>query len=175
MAPPPDPASSSTAPTPPQKSKETQEIHEKYRKLKRRFFELEEKHKETSTELQRSGERNVKMKEERNILLDRIIELESQPGVITAAGSSSGSSSPPPSGAFPRSLITSRAQTSFAQNLREAAAESDADTEIDPALVSRHAGSGAADDENASRRSPRRTRANKSKDGAEEAGASAVA
>jgi hypothetical protein len=43
MAPPAVLASSSgPAVTTPPKAKETQEIHEKYRKLKRRFFELEE-------------------------------------------------------------------------------------------------------------------------------------
>ncbi|KAF8895634.1 hypothetical protein BD779DRAFT_742729 [Infundibulicybe gibba] len=79
MGPPPVPAPLSAGHAPQQKPKEGQEITEKYKKLKRRFFELEEKHKETSTELQRSGERNVKMREERNVLLDRIIELEAQP------------------------------------------------------------------------------------------------
>ncbi|KAJ7486206.1 F/Y rich C-terminus-domain-containing protein [Mycena galericulata] len=130
--------------TPPPKPKETAELQEKYRKLKRRFFELEEKHKETSTELQRSGERNVKMREERNILLDRIIELEAQPGVVAGVG---GPTSPTDgtSGAFPRSLLDSRARTSFTQNLRDAAAEdeadADADADIDPALVTQHVNS----------------------------------
>lgn len=55
--------------------KDNNTLSEKYKKLKRRFFELEE---ETSTELQRSSERNVRMREERNMLLDRIIELEAQ-------------------------------------------------------------------------------------------------
>lgn len=78
MGPPPLPAPSHT--TPQHKSKDSQEIVEKYRKLKRRYFDLEEvsprlppphthtdarqKHKETSSELLRSGERNVKMRED---------------------------------------------------------------------------------------------------------------
>ncbi|KAF7292827.1 hypothetical protein MIND_01181700 [Mycena indigotica] len=70
-----------------------QELHDKYRKLKRRFFELEERHRETSTELQRSGERNSQMEEERNQLLERITELESQPGFTPPAN---GRSSPSP-------------------------------------------------------------------------------
>nr|GAT44770.1 predicted protein [Mycena chlorophos] len=77
----------------PAKIKE-QELHDKYRKLKRRFFELEERHKETSSELQRSGQRNTQMQEERSMLLERITELESQPGFVPP--SNSGSHSPGP-------------------------------------------------------------------------------
>lgn len=82
MGPPPLPPPVSQQAAEQQKPKDTQEITEKYRKLKRRYFELEEvslvfcrldyivltwrqKHKETATELQRSGERNVKMRGER--------------------------------------------------------------------------------------------------------------
>ncbi|KAJ7079731.1 F/Y rich C-terminus-domain-containing protein [Mycena belliarum] len=152
-----DPAASSSL-SPSSKAKEA-EIHEKYRSLKRRFFELEEKHKETSTELLRSGERNAKMREERNILLDRIIELEAQPGFVMPAGSPTETS---PSGAFPRSLLDAHARTSFTDNLRAAAAEddADADAEIDPTLSSRH----VQNDDATIRRSPRRTRGNKNKD-----------
>ncbi|KAJ7451677.1 hypothetical protein FB451DRAFT_1145649 [Mycena latifolia] len=155
-------SAASSSSSPPPKAKEA-EIHEKYRKLKRRFFELEEKHKETSTELQRSGERNVKMREERNILLDRIIELESQPGFVAPAPGAGSPTDGTPSGAFPRSLLTSRARTSFTQNLREAAAEDDldADSEIDPALSSRH----VQNDDAPTRRASRRTRgSNNSRD-----------
>ncbi|KAF7364880.1 Transforming growth factor beta regulator 1 [Mycena venus] len=133
-------SSSGSGMTPSPKSKDAkdaQEIYEKYRKLKRRFFELEEKHKETSTELQRSGERNEKMREERNLLLERIIELESQPGFIADGAKLTGNTSP--SGAFPRSLMDARARTLFTANLGgDAAAEEDdmdADAEIDPALM----------------------------------------
>ena len=89
MGPPPVPTPLSSglpAPLPQQKPKDDQNLAEKYKKLKRRFFELEEvsvniilfllmrkspdtvltqKHKETNNELQRSGERNVRMREER--------------------------------------------------------------------------------------------------------------
>ena len=89
MGPPPVPTPLSSglpATLPQQKSKDDQNLAEKYKKLKRRFFELEEvsvnillfllmrkrpdtvltqKHKETNNELQRSGERNVRMREER--------------------------------------------------------------------------------------------------------------
>ncbi|RDB14850.1 hypothetical protein Hypma_016380 [Hypsizygus marmoreus] len=128
------------------KAKDSQEISEKYRKLKRRFFELEEKHKETSTELQRSGERNVKMREERNILLDRIIELENETQPLRANGRSSASPptlGQPSSSAFPRTLLNARTRTSFAANLRPANAEDDADDDVDPMLSSRHLGSEA--------------------------------
>ncbi|KAF8073984.1 hypothetical protein FPV67DRAFT_777926 [Lyophyllum atratum] len=109
MGPPPVPGSSSGSQL---KPKDGQEISEKYKKLKRRFFELEEKHKETSTELQRSGERNVKMREERNILLDRIIELETE-GEPFKNGSSSASppSLQPSSSAFPRTFLNARSPT----------------------------------------------------------------
>ncbi|KAF8651972.1 hypothetical protein AX16_004615 [Volvariella volvacea WC 439] len=142
MGPPPLPAPVASSSS--HKSRDSQDLSVKYKKLKRKFFELEEKHKETSTELQRSGERNVKMREERNILLDRIIELESQ----THAASSG---SPPPSGpgpqiaqpsssALPRTLLDARARTSFIANLRQAIAEDDADDDVDPILTSRHVG-----------------------------------
>jgi hypothetical protein len=87
MGPPPipPPLGPPQPPALPQKSKETQEIVDKYKRLKRRYFELEEvgsfltpvqkifiveqKHKETESELMRSGERNVKMREEREYVL----------------------------------------------------------------------------------------------------------
>lgn len=82
MGPPPVPTPQPQQGTQYQKPKDPQEVTEKYRKLKRRYFELEEvsvllvtsdgpvltwrqKHKEAATELQRSGERNVKMRGER--------------------------------------------------------------------------------------------------------------
>ncbi|KAL0961479.1 hypothetical protein HGRIS_006422 [Hohenbuehelia grisea] len=46
-------------------------------KLKRRFFELEEKPKETTADLEGAGERNVRMREERSPLLDVSHGLES--------------------------------------------------------------------------------------------------
>ncbi|KAF5377869.1 hypothetical protein D9615_006687 [Tricholomella constricta] len=126
---------SSSAPQP--KPKDNHEINEKYRKLKRRFFELEEKHKETSTELQRSGERNVKMREERNILLDRIIELESEQPFQNGRSSASPPSLQPNSSAFPRTLLNARTRTSHVANPRHANAEDDADDDFDPIPTSR--------------------------------------
>ncbi|KAF8349555.1 hypothetical protein F5887DRAFT_878695, partial [Amanita rubescens] len=109
-------------------------LSEKYKKLKRRFFELEEKHKETSTELQRSSERNVRMREERNMLLDRIIELEAQSQAQSEANGS------PSSPSFPRTLMNARARTSFVENLRQAFAEDDVDDDVDALSTSRHLG-----------------------------------
>jgi hypothetical protein len=80
---PPPPRLPSTQPPPPQATKDTPDVLEKYRKLKRRYFELEEvrraptcrsadaqrtryqKHQETQAELRHSGERNVRLREER--------------------------------------------------------------------------------------------------------------
>ncbi|KAF7422503.1 hypothetical protein PC9H_010659 [Pleurotus ostreatus] len=67
-------------------SKEPQDIRDKYRSLKRRFMELED----SPVELQR----NVRMREERNILLERIAEIESQPGFVVPPDVSS-SATPP--------------------------------------------------------------------------------
>ncbi|KAL4257628.1 Transforming growth factor beta regulator 1 [Pleurotus pulmonarius] len=70
-------------------SKEPQDIRDKYTNLKRRFMELED----SPVELQR----NVRMREERDILLERITEIESQPGfVVPLDGPSSATSSHPP-------------------------------------------------------------------------------
>ena len=47
----------------------------------------------------------------------------------------------PASGAYPRSLLSTRARNSFVTNLRQAATEADADDEdVDPLLTSRHVG-----------------------------------
>ncbi|KAF8214932.1 hypothetical protein K438DRAFT_2008451 [Mycena galopus ATCC 62051] len=97
------------------KAKDIQETQENYRRLKRRFSELEGKQKETSGELQRSEERNVKMRDERNILLGRIIELESQPGFVAPTDN----------------LAELRSRTRD-QGI-------DADAEIDPALLAHDA------------------------------------
>jgi hypothetical protein len=75
MGPPPPPLSATHQP-PPALPKENQEnVFDKYRKLKRKFFELEDKHREAQHELRLSGERNVKLREERDKMLDRIREL----------------------------------------------------------------------------------------------------
>ncbi|TFK71299.1 hypothetical protein BDN72DRAFT_470448 [Pluteus cervinus] len=150
MGPPPLPASASHPPPDPDqhqhgKPKDSPDVGEKYKKLKRRYIELEEKHKETSTELQRSGERNVKMREERNVLLDRIIELESHSppsDPATSAVASSSSVQPgtvplaqPSSSALPRTLLNARAHD-----------------DVDPVLTSRHVGPQARKREEEQRR-----------------------
>ncbi|KAH7909241.1 FYRN-domain-containing protein, partial [Hygrophoropsis aurantiaca] len=134
MGPPPPPLPSAQQPIQ-QTSKDNQEITEKYRKLKRRYFELEDKYKETQAELHRSGERNVKMREERELILSRIHELEthSEPNALGVPC--------PPSSAFPRALLSSRAQSAFVANLRQAMIEDETDDhDADPLLTSRHIG-----------------------------------
>ncbi|GLB38668.1 putative F/Y-rich N-terminus [Lyophyllum shimeji] len=136
MGPRPTPGSSSGSQP---KPKDTQEISEKYRKLKRRFFELEEKHKETSTELQRSGERNVKMREERNMLLDRIIELEREnPSFNNGRSSTSPPSLHPSSSAFPRTMLDARTRPSSVGSVRDMNAEGAADDDVNPIATSRY-------------------------------------
>ncbi|KAF8157980.1 hypothetical protein B0H34DRAFT_437216 [Crassisporium funariophilum] len=117
---------------------------EKYKKLKRRFFELEE---ETRSELHRSGERNVRMREERDNLLERMLDLEKTGVAQSSNGSPTLSSTTPSvpmaqlsSSSYPRTLRNPKARTSFVANLREAAAEDDADDDLDPLLTSRHLG-----------------------------------
>ncbi|KAJ7643811.1 F/Y rich C-terminus-domain-containing protein [Roridomyces roridus] len=65
-----------------QQPEESETVQEKYLKLRQRVSELEEKHQEMNTELQRKGEINAKMQEERSVLLERIGELEKIPGVV---------------------------------------------------------------------------------------------
>jgi len=135
MGPPPPPLSATHQP-PPALPKENQEnVFDKYRKLKRKFFELEDKHREAQHELRLSGERNVKLREERDKMLDRIRELEthSEPNASGVPY--------PPSSAFPRSLSTLKARSYFVSNLRQAMAEEETDDhEVDPLLTSRHVG-----------------------------------
>jgi hypothetical protein len=79
-----------------------------------------------------------------SVLLDRIIELESQPAIQSNGSTSSaplaGPVNQPQSSAFPRSLLSARAQSSFISNLRTAVAENDMDEDVDPLLTSRHVG-----------------------------------
>jgi hypothetical protein len=210
MGPPPPPAPASSS----SHRKELAEVVQKYNRLKRRFADLEEvsshdplfllhsdpfflrfrqKHRETSSELQRSGMRNVKMREEREyvslvhfpvnpfrrtcpsfrILLDRIIELESLVGHGGAPNPSDPYSLPSPS-ALPRSLASSRAQSSFVSNLRAATAGSQSeDVDTDPIFTSPHLGPLArqrAEEERReeeareTKRSTRRTRQSNSRD-----------
>ncbi|KAH7885456.1 FYRN-domain-containing protein [Phlebopus sp. FC_14] len=134
MGPPPPPLPSNQQSVYPG-SNDNQEIVEKYRKLKRRYFELEEKHRDTQHELKVSGERNMKLREERELFLQRINELE------TRSESNAVGVPYTPSSALPRSLLTARAQSSFANNLRQAMVEDEnEDHNIDPLLTSRHVG-----------------------------------
>lgn len=135
MGPPPPPPLPVTQQPPPAPPKDNLEIVDKYRRLKRRYFELEDKHKEAQHELRLSGERNVKLREERDKMLDRIRELEthSEPNVSGVPY--------PPSSAFPRSLSTLKARSFFVSNLRQAMVEEETDDhEVDPLLTSRHVG-----------------------------------
>ncbi|KAI0631970.1 hypothetical protein C8Q77DRAFT_1218536 [Trametes polyzona] len=137
MGPPPVPAQVAQS-TSQQKPKEP-DFAEKYRRLKRKYFELEEKHKEAMIQLRSSGERNVKWRAERTLLLDRITELE---------GSTHGNPGPQAAGlpfsAFPRSLMNDRTQRQFIANLHQAIEELEReDPDIDPHLLSRHIGPAA--------------------------------
>ncbi|KAJ2914714.1 hypothetical protein MD484_g5689, partial [Candolleomyces efflorescens] len=161
------PPSTSTATAPAasgsSKSRDNLEIQDKYRKLKRRFFELEEKHKETSNELQRSGERNVRMREERDYLLERIMELEKQQQLMeynASPGSSPGTL--PQASALPRTLLNARARSSFEENLRKAIEEEDNDEE-DTLLPARRRASRDPEPRDEHQRSSRRTRASSGK------------
>ncbi|GBE85118.1 predicted protein [Sparassis crispa] len=134
MGPPPLPVQ--VAQPDPQKPKESQDVAEKYRRLKRKYFELEEKHKESMLQLKTSGERNVKWRSERALLLDRIVELETNPTINRNAPIPMH-----PFSAYPRSMLSNRGQRNFVSNLRLAIEESQReDPDIDPLLVSRHIG-----------------------------------
>jgi hypothetical protein len=75
-------------------------------------------------------------------LVDRIIELESQVGHQHTVGAPTppDPSSPSSSSALPRSLASSRAQSSFVSNLRAAVVETEMDEDTDPIFTSRHLG-----------------------------------
>ncbi|KAL5482679.1 hypothetical protein ACEPAI_9273 [Sanghuangporus weigelae] len=124
-----------------------QQLTDKYSNLKRRYFQLDDGLKETQVELQKSMERNTKLRSERNILLDRIIELEERnkllerhleqfdPAFVAAHKEAPATST----GAFPRALVTERARAAFVANLQQAMAEVESeDPSVDPVLLSRH-------------------------------------
>ncbi|KAH9931652.1 uncharacterized protein BXZ73DRAFT_77677 [Epithele typhae] len=115
------------------------DVTTKYSRLKRKYFELEEKHKEAMVQLKTSGERNIKWRAERQLLLERISELETNPAT------NPGVTLPqPPFTAFPRVLLNDKNQKLFVANLRQAIEEIDReDPEIDPHLLSRHIGPAA--------------------------------
>ncbi|OCH87731.1 hypothetical protein OBBRIDRAFT_837161 [Obba rivulosa] len=132
MGPPPLPPHASSQ----QKPRDSQDVGEKYSKLKRKYFELEEKHKDTLHQLRASAERNVKWRAERELLLNRIAELETNPNHNPTAQIPA-----PPFTAFPRSLLSPYGQKMFVQNLRQAIDELEMeDPEVDPVLLSRHIG-----------------------------------
>ncbi|OCB84970.1 hypothetical protein A7U60_g7924 [Sanghuangporus baumii] len=129
-----------------------QQLTDKYSNLKRRYFQLDDGLKETQVELQKSMERNTKLRSERNILLDRIIELEERnkllerhleqfdPAFVAAHKEAPATST----GAFPRALVTERARAAFVANLQQAMAEvENEDPSVDPVLLSRRVGPGA--------------------------------
>ncbi|KAI0755106.1 hypothetical protein C8Q80DRAFT_1299820 [Daedaleopsis nitida] len=136
MGPPPLPPITGQPPS--HKGKEP-DVATKYSRLKRKFFELEEKHKEAMLQLRGSGERNVKWRAEKALLLDRIAELELNPALNPGAPIPA-----PPFTAFPRCLLNDRNQQVFVTNLRQAIDELDReDPDIDPHLLSRHIGPAA--------------------------------
>ncbi|RDX49961.1 hypothetical protein OH76DRAFT_1438336 [Lentinus brumalis] len=137
MGPPPLPPQAGQPAT--QKPPKEPDITAKYSRLKRKYFELEEKHKEAMLQLRSSGERNVKWRAEKALLLDRITELELNPV------NNPGAPIPPvPFTAFPRCLLNDRNQQKFVSNLRQAIDELEReDPDIDPHLLSRHIGPAA--------------------------------
>ncbi|TBU44286.1 hypothetical protein BD309DRAFT_958810 [Dichomitus squalens] len=115
------------------------DVAAKYSRLKRKYFELEEKTKEAMLQLRSSGERNVKWRSERSLLLDRIAELELDPARNPGAPVPD-----PPFTAFPKCLLNNANQQAFVANLRLAIDELEReDPDIDPLLLSRHIGPAA--------------------------------
>ncbi|EJC98081.1 uncharacterized protein FOMMEDRAFT_24093 [Fomitiporia mediterranea MF3/22] len=134
-----------SAPTPAQ-------LSDKYSNLKRRYFQIDDRLKETQVELRKSMERNTKLRNERDILLDRIIELEERNkvferhlGQLDPAFVAAHKEAPAlATGAFPRSLVTQRQQAAFVANLQQAMVEVESeDPNTDPVLLSRHVGPAA--------------------------------
>ncbi|KAL4242403.1 hypothetical protein ABKN59_012002 [Abortiporus biennis] len=139
MGPPPLPPqvaySASQAST--QKSnKDPVEVLEKYSRLKRRFFEMEEKNKDLEIQVRSQGERAVIWRAERSALLERIKELESN------TLSNPNNTVPSPAfTAYPRSLLNPHAQKIFIANLEQGISEAEQESlDIDPLLMSRHVG-----------------------------------
>ncbi|KAI0685618.1 hypothetical protein BC835DRAFT_1289824 [Cytidiella melzeri] len=114
------------------------EAAEKYKRLKRKYFELEEKYKDAMSELRGSGERSVKLRTERAYLLDRILELEAQK---QPTGPVYPGFQQPLSSAYPRSLTAPSAQKRFIVNLDGTMGEAEnEDYNLDPLLQSKHVG-----------------------------------
>ncbi|KZV73190.1 hypothetical protein PENSPDRAFT_649101 [Peniophora sp. CONT] len=120
-------------------AKEQKNYMEKYYKLKRLYWDLQEKYKNLVEELHSSGMRNSALIQERSVLLDRIIELESPP-----AHKHSHSPGQLPASAIPRSLYSERSQAIMRETVKQAMEESAVeDRSVDPALASRHIGPAA--------------------------------
>ncbi len=155
---------------------ESDNIVEKYKKLKRRFFELEEVRiswlcsrmimllmlvrnirkraanyrdqvngmcgygKNESTLLSVCLQR-ANLTDFHSMLLERIMELEAQPQFKANGGDLISSTlDQPPSSAFPRSLLTARARSSFINNLRQAVEDDGVTTSTDTTVPPRHIG-----------------------------------
>ncbi|VDC05523.1 unnamed protein product [Peniophora sp. CBMAI 1063] len=137
MGPPPLPGSTSQPSTPPAtEMREQKNYMEKYYKLKRLYWDLQEKYKNIVEELHSSGMRNSALIQERSVLLDRIIELESPP-----THKQSHTPGQLPASAIPRSLYSERAQATLRETVKQAMEECAVeDRAVDPALAIRHVG-----------------------------------
>lgn len=161
---PPPPRLPSTQPPP----KDNPDVLEKYRKLKRRYFELEEVGRaptcrsvdaqRTSSETpgdpgraealwgaKRPTPRGARVRPHTCSLTCRSVEssliLQRIHELETRSEPSTPGLSFPPSSAFPRSLLSKRSRDAFVSNLRLAMAEDDAeDHNLDPLLASRYLG-----------------------------------
>ncbi|CAL1712990.1 unnamed protein product [Somion occarium] len=113
----------------------TQDVGEKYSRLKRKYFELDEKFKDAVIEMNSGYKRSVLWRNERTLLLDRIMELENN--VLPSPNSFPS----PISSAYPRSLSNPRAQKMFIANLDQGIMEAEMeDLDEDPLMRSRHIG-----------------------------------
>ncbi|GJJ13348.1 hypothetical protein Clacol_007600 [Clathrus columnatus] len=90
MPPPPPP------PVSPPEHDQDISLHDRYRRLKRRFIEMEQKFSAMYVDLQRAGEQNRRLARERDMLLDRIHEMNVLPTSPTSPASASLSTSTRP-------------------------------------------------------------------------------
>ncbi|EAU86330.1 transforming growth factor beta regulator 1 [Coprinopsis cinerea okayama7 len=88
-----------------------EDLSEKYKTLKRRYQELEEKPKDSNMEPQRSGEQDTSVQQEREQLLERILDMEKQRQAIpmTSTPSSSTGTPAPPTAPEARSTTSPKA------------------------------------------------------------------
>ncbi|THH30040.1 hypothetical protein EUX98_g4149 [Antrodiella citrinella] len=139
MGPPPVPPQAGVfhpqPPNAPKSNKDSQDVAEKYRRLKRRYFDLEERHKDAILELRRSGERTVAWMNEKSALLERIDELTTNQLDPSRAMPS------PALTAYPRYLLNPRNQREFIRNLDQGVMEAENESlDLDPLQMSRHVG-----------------------------------